>query len=120
MRAHRDRSRARGWALQVLYAADIRGDGEARHALEDFLLHRRIAPDSRPYLRELIGSVDSHRAELDAAIEAALTNWRLERLSAIDRNILRLGVAELRYSEEVPGKVAITEAMMQTPPTTSG
>lgn len=111
MRAHRDRSRARGWALQVLYAADIRGDGEARHALEDFLRHRRIAPDSRPYLRELIGSVDSHRAELDAAIEAALTNWRLERLSAIDRNVLRIGATELLHGADVPPRVAIQESL---------
>jgi N utilization substance protein B len=110
MAANRERSRARSWALQVLYAAELRAV-PPREALEDFLARRRIAVGSRPYLRELVALVEEHAASLDERIGAALTNWRLERLSAIDRNVLRLGAAELLEAADVPPKVAIQEAI---------
>ena len=112
MTAHRARSRARAWALQVLYAADLRDTRTPAQALEDWLSHRRIAAPSRPYLRHLVGLVAAHREALDARISGALTNWRLERLSAIDRNVLRIGAAELLHGgDDVPARVAIQEAV---------
>lgn len=110
MPANRERSRARGWALQVLYAADLRGVAPGE-VLEDFLLRRRVAEASKPYLRRLVRTVEAHREELDAAISGALTNWRLERVSAIDRNALRIGAAELLHPGDVPPRVAIQEAI---------
>jgi N utilization substance protein B len=79
--------------------------------LQDFLLRRRIAEGSRAYLKRLVETVEAHREELDARIAAALTNWRLDRLSAIDRNVLRIGAAELLHPGDVPPRVAIQEAI---------
>lgn len=111
--ANRVRSRARGWALQVLYASESRGTPAPPDAvLEEFLVERRIAPASRPYLRSIVGAVAEHGAEIDRAIEGALTNWRLERLSAIDRTILRIGAAELLFGDDVPARVAIQEGII--------
>lgn len=109
----RERSRARSWALQVLYAWEARGGAVAPEVvLQDFLEERRIAPQSRDYLRRLVRTVAEHREEVDRAVQQALTNWRLERLAAIDRNILRLAAAEMLFIEEVPPRVSIQEAIV--------
>src|SRR5262249_44370174 len=52
-----------------------------------------------------------HQARIDALISEAAENWRLDRMAAIDRNILRLGVYEMMFSEDVPARVAINEAL---------
>jgi len=102
----RARSRARAWALQVLYAWEARGaDGSPLALLREFEEERRIAPASREYLRELLVVVAEHRRE-------TLTNWRLERLSVIDRNILRIGAAEILFIPDVPPRASIQEAIV--------
>ena len=111
----RARSKARSWALQVLYAWESRGfDTPARNILHDFEQERQISDDSRGYMRELVDSVAEHRAEIDEQLDQSLTNWRLERLSVIDRNILRLAAAEMLYGndEDVPPAVSIQEAIV--------
>jgi N utilization substance protein B len=111
----RARSKARSWALQVLYAWESRGfDTPARNILNDFEQERQIADDSREYMRELVNSVSDHRNEIDGQLDQSLTNWRLERLSVIDRNILRLAAAEMLYGDavDVPPAVAIQEAIV--------
>lgn len=108
----RERSRARGWALQVLYAWESRAsDASPIPVLHEFLHERRIAESSRPYLRQLVRAVADHREAIDARLQEALTNWRLERLSAIDRNVLRLAAAEMLYIEDVPPRVSIQEGI---------
>lgn len=108
----RERSRARGWALQVLYAWESRASEPSPNpVLREFLYERRIAAASQPYLRQLVQTVTDHHEEIDAWVQDALTNWRLERLSAIDRNILRLAAAEMLYIEEVPAPVSIKEGI---------
>lgn len=108
----RERSRARGWALRFLYAWEAHG-GEKRlkQAFREFAHGRTIAASSRPYLEELVGVLDAHHADIDVALQHALTNWRVKRLSAIDRNILRVGAAEILYVEDVPPRVTIQEAI---------
>jgi transcription antitermination protein NusB len=111
----RARSKARSWALQVLYAWESRGlETPARNILLDFEQERQINDDSRQYMRELVESVAEHRKEIDGQLDQSLTNWRLERLSVIDRNILRLAAAEMLYgdSEDVPPAVSIQEAIV--------
>lgn len=108
----RDRSRARGWALQILYAWEMRGtDRPLPDVLAEFASERRIAEPSRDYLFRLVLTVHDHRDEIDRDLGACLTNWRLERLSVIDRAILRLGAAEMLYLEDVPPRVSIQEAI---------
>lgn len=109
----RERSRARGWALQILYAWEMRGgDREIGDVLTEFMADRRIGESSRAYLFRLIHAVAEHRADIDRAIRRNLTNWRLERVSVIDRNILRLAAAELLYLDDVPPRVSIQEAIL--------
>jgi N utilization substance protein B len=109
----RARSKARSWALQVLYAWESRGpEISARQVLNDFEQERQIKDESRPYLRTLVRHVADHREHVDHELEHALTNWRLERLAVIDRNILRLAAAEMLYEEEVPFAVSIQEAIV--------
>ena len=107
----RERSRARARALQVLYAWESRGDATPRDTLAALSTDRVLAPGVREHLERLIGIVADHRDDIDRALAGALTNWRLERLSAIDRNVLRIGAAELLHPADVPPKVAIREAM---------
>lgn len=107
------RSRSRGWALQALYAWEARRhDVTLDETLRQFMIDRNISADSREYFRRLIQLIDENAAEIDDVLEAALRNWRLERLSVIDRNVLRIGAAELLYIPDVPERVAIQEAII--------
>ena len=109
----RARSKARSWALQVLYAWESRGpEISARRILQDFEEERQIADESRAYLRTLVEHVADHRDQIDRELEHALTNWRLERLAVIDRNILRMAAAEMLHGEDVPHAVSIQEAIV--------
>ena len=113
----RARSKARAWALRVLYAWEARrdagldGDTDLEIVLDRFLSRRRIAPERRPYLRRLVDAVAEHGDAIDAALQASLTNWRLPRLTVIDRSILRIAAAEMLYFEDVPPRVSIQEAL---------
>jgi N utilization substance protein B len=107
-----DRTRARAWALQVHYGWESTGGaGTLRDALTHLLGNRRVSPRRLPYVRRLLALVDEHLPEIDRLLHDALENWRLERLSAIDRGILRLAAAELLHVDEVPPKVTIQEAI---------
>lgn len=68
-------------------------------------------PAADVFAKELIEGVQSHAAEIDQLIEAHSHNWRLERMQRIDRNVLRIGVFELKYLNEIPRKVTINEAV---------
>ncbi len=109
----RARSRARAWALQVLYAWEARGgEGSPLALLREFEEERTIAASSRPYLTELLTTVAEKRREIDARLTGALTNWRLDRLSVIDRNILRIAAAEMLFIPDVPPRASIQEALV--------
>ncbi len=97
----RDRSRARTWALQVLYRWESAGGGETIiQALGKVLHTRRVAPRRIPYLEHLL-----------EALQGSLENWRLDRLSVMDRSILRLSAAEILFLDEIPPKVSIQEGI---------
>lgn len=107
-----DRIRGRAWALQIHYRWESGGSaGSLRDALVDTMRTRRIAPRRLPYVRQLLSALDEHLPEIDRILQRALQNWRLDRLSAIDRAVLRIGAAELLFSEDIPPKVAIQEAI---------
>jgi len=111
-KARIDRSRARAWALQVHYRWESEGGmGSLRDALGRTMATRRIGPARLPYLRALLSAIDERRDEIDRALGGALRNWSLERLSAMDRAVLRIGAAEILAIEEIPPKVAIHEAL---------
>jgi N utilization substance protein B len=107
----RARSRARAWALRVLYAWESRDETPLAAVLAEFEARRRIAPDRREYLRRLVEQVAADRDGIDDALEASLTNWRLRRLTVVDRSILRLAAAEILHFDDVPPRVSIQEAL---------
>lgn len=80
--------------------------------LERFAAERRISDANRAYLDTLIATLAGRMPEIDRALQNALTNWRIERLSTIDRNILRVGGAEILFMEDVPPRVSIQEAIL--------
>ncbi len=109
----RKRSRARAWALQVLYAWEMREPSlPILQVLTDFLADRHIAMGSQAYLAAVLEVISEHLPAIDDALEQALDNWRLQRLSSIDRNVLRIGAAELLFIEDVPAPVSIQEAIV--------
>jgi N utilization substance protein B len=102
------RSKARKRALDVLFASDVRGES-ATTALET-----AIADGEGPtndYTAVLVRGVEDHRDRIDEVLAQYAEGWTLQRMPAVDRNVLRLGVWELLYAEDVPDSVAISEAM---------
>lgn len=107
-----DRTRTRAWALQVHYGWESGGrQGTLRDALVGVLGNRRVSPRRLPYLRRLLTLLDEHLVEVDRALLGALENWRLERLSAIDRGVLRIAAVELLHVDDVPPKVTLQEGI---------
>ena len=108
-----NRSRARGWALQALYAWEQRGGdvSQAIPVLHGLFENLRVSPSNRPYSEVLVRLVATNLPRIDRAIVESLTNWRMERLSVIDRAILRLGTAEMMFVDDVPARMVIREAM---------
>jgi N utilization substance protein B len=110
------RSRSRQLALQVLYAADVARRGAelepatVEEALEGAVAHFERAEGAIGYAAELVRGVAAHRAAIDARITAAATNWRLDRMAVVDRNVLRLAVYEMEWAG-LPPSVAIDEAV---------
>lgn len=109
----KERSRARGWALQALYAWEARGEGPDTLliAFEELAGQLRISERNRLYAEILLRLLAANLPRVDRAIQQHLTNWSLPRLSVVDRNILRLGVTELLYVDDVPPRVTMREAM---------
>jgi transcription antitermination protein NusB len=68
-------------------------------------------PEAQRFAQELVTGVVQHRAEIDRLIEEHSHNWRLDRMSRIDRNVLRLGIFELKYRPDIPKKVSLNEAV---------
>ena len=105
------RSQCREWALKFLYQADFAG-GHSREDLDRFWSHfKPEGPGAPAYLRELAAGVTSHQDELDSLIARYSEHWRLERMTVVDRNLLRLAAFELLYQPKIPPKVVLNEAI---------
>jgi len=106
------RSKARKAALDLLYEADIRGTS----AVETLNLRDIVeeGPDARPireYTRELINGIGDNFRKIDELITTYAQGWDMDRLPAVDRNILRIGIYEILWSQTTPDGVAIDEAL---------
>lgn len=107
------RTKSRKRALDVLFAADVRGTG-AEESLEAEALRAVARPErasSWPYAREIVQGVIDHASEIDGLIARHSTAWPLDRMPAVDRGVLRIAVWETRYNPDVPVGVAIDEAV---------
>jgi N utilization substance protein B len=107
------RHRSREAALQALYAADMRGEidlARAQSALDALAEHFELPAGARAFAKELVLGVATHRADIDARITAVARRWRLDRMAAVDRNVLRLAAYELVFGG-TPREIAIDEAV---------
>ncbi len=102
------RSKARKRALDVLYECEVRG-----LPLGQTLDERVLAgePPVNEYTVTLVRGITEHQARIDELIGTYAQGWSLERMPAVDRNVLRLGILEILYVDEVPDAVAVSEAM---------
>jgi N utilization substance protein B len=102
------RSKARKRALDVLYAAELRGQ-DAVVELEA-AIGEGEGP-TNPYTETLVRGVAEHRVRIDELLAQYAQGWTLDRMPAVDRNALRLGAFELLYVDDVPDPVAVSEAV---------
>ena len=106
------RSKARKQALDLLYEADIRGNSalellQSRDVIED-------GPDARPireFTKELISGISTNSRKIDELITTYAQGWDMDRLPAVDRNILRLAIYEIVWSADLADGIAIDEAL---------
>jgi N utilization substance protein B len=102
------RSKARKRALDILFEAELRG----LPVLD--LLAERITLGSPPvsaYAADLVRGVAVHSERIDELISKYAEGWTLDRMPAVDRNVLRIGIYELLWAPDVPDGVAISEAV---------
>ena len=103
-------SRARARALQALYACEMRGGTNLDRVASQVWDDLAVTPEERRLAGLLVRAVAAGGETLDSRLAAVTTNWRLERLGAIERSVLRIGAAELMKGE-TPPRVAIQEAV---------
>jgi N utilization substance protein B len=104
------RRRARAIALQALYEIDFTGR-DAGAVVGRLLGEAGLSEESGAFVRGLVEGVVRNRDEIDGNIRRFAPAWPLEQLAIIDRNILRLAIFEILFDNEVPVKVAISEAV---------
>ena len=103
-------TRARARALQALYAWDLRGGEPLDRVAAQIWDDLSVAPDERAFAGRILRTVIASGRAIDAALRDVTTNWRLERLGAIERSVLRLAGAEL-LAGDTPPRVAIQEGV---------
>ena len=106
----RNRSKAREYALQMLYQVDIRHAG-CQQIMEEFWHDHRSTADIKTFANQLVQGTVERLEAIDPMIAQHADNWDLKRMAVIDRNILRLGVYELLHMDDAPPKVCINEAI---------
>ena len=107
------RSKARKRALDLLYGADVRGE-----SINAALATEQARADNDPkrasswgYARDIIVGITEHGDEIDELIETYAQGWTITRMPAVDRAIVRIGMWEILFNEEIPDGVAISEAV---------
>ncbi len=98
--------------MQTMYQWDFRGKQDDVQDLADRNV-AEFAPDfdDKGFIGELLSNITANRDEIDATIAKYAPDWPIEQITVVDRNILRVGVYELKYADSVPSKVAINEAI---------
>ncbi|HEV3457143.1 MAG TPA: transcription antitermination factor NusB [Thermoanaerobaculia bacterium] len=114
------RRTAREMAVQMLYQSDLGGSplphifstfDVSEYLSGDLGRHKRRVEDAFEYAQTLVRGTVDHREEIDSMIRGQADNWRLERMPAVDRNILRLAIYEMLYERDTPKLVVVDEAI---------
>lgn len=105
------RSDGREAALQMLFAIDMGTHASMESVIRDFWALTPSSPEARTYADSLVRGCFENLGSVDETIRHASTHWRIERMSTVDRALLRLGTWELRASADVPAAVVLDEAV---------
>lgn len=104
------RHQARKDALQILYQLDMNGSLSVPQAIAHYeKLYTKEGGRVDEYVEKLVNGVREHLKELDNEVASQSENWKMERMATVDRNILRIGVFELKFCDDVPATVTINE-----------
>jgi transcription antitermination factor NusB len=109
----RKRTKAREFALQILYQLDITKEAPDS-ALGNFWashLEEEVGDELKSFTSELVRGTRENVETIDASISKFAANWHLKRMAVVDRNILRMGCFELQFRDDIPPKVAINEGV---------
>lgn len=106
------RHKARRWVVQILYAWETRGRDRSLHEeAEDLFARRSIASETRDFAEQLVAAIEERFDEIERLVAGGAAGWDPERMSVVDRNILRIALAEFLALDDVPPKVTIDEAV---------
>lgn len=104
------RKEARDGAFKMLYQLDINSN-EHDVALQNFFEEYEFTKGDKNYITEIVNGVFEHIEEIDNLISEAVKSWTLNRISLVDKAILRLAVYEIYYREDIPDSISIYEAV---------
>lgn len=104
------RRKARIIALEMLYQLDM-ADGDIDNIIDAKLDGKNFPQNTKDFILRLVKGFNEHKDEIDRFIKKGAENWSIDRITAVDRNILRLAIFELLYCQDVPFKVIIDEAV---------
>jgi N utilization substance protein B len=105
-----NRRRSRELAMQALFQIEMNQD----HSMQDvelFCKHFRVSKNVKPFFLRLVEGVKEFQHDIDSLIERFSENWKLSRMSRVDRNVMRIAVYELLHCDDIPPKVSINEAI---------
>lgn len=105
------RRQSREYALQLLFQLDFTGKKPDRAYLDEFWKEHKEEDKGKSFAEEILQGAIEHLEDIDSAIRKAAENWVIERIAAVDRNILRCAIYELLFRSDIPSTVTINEAL---------
>jgi N utilization substance protein B len=105
------RRKSRELALQFLYQLDLNGGEDPAPYEDEFWSRHPVDPEARAFADGLVRGTTQNQPKIDQLIAQSTEHWELDRMAAVDRNILRLAAYELLLQYDVPPKVVINEAI---------
>jgi len=106
-----NRRKAREYALQMLFQHEFSGEQSGMEFTEDHKPGKKTDGDLKKFARELVTGTLGHLEEIDGMVQEAAEHWDMDRMAAVDRNILRFAVYEIIYRTDIPAAVTINEAL---------
>jgi len=106
-----NRRQAREYALKMLFQHDFVGELTGSECADDRWYEQKADEDLKKFARELVSGTLKHLEEIDRVVQEAAENWKMDRMAAVDRNILRCAVYEILFKSDIPAAVTINEAL---------
>ena len=107
----RNRTKSRDFTLQILYEIEIKENIFSEEMFFNFWKSHTTSLEIQEFTQELVKGVIEKKEIIDKIIKEKVLNWEIERISIIDKNVIRIAIYELLYKKEIPRKVSINEAI---------